>query len=458
MIRNTGKIIAVRGQMVDVEFHHSKPNIRDIITLKDYPQIVMEVYSSSSATIFHCLLFRRSKKVRRGVSVVNTKKPIEIPVGKELLGRIINLFGEPLDHKAAIESENKRSIFAEEQNFQDIVVPNTILETGIKAIDFFAPILKGAKVGLFGGAGVGKTVLLTEIIHNVVILHEEDNVSVFAGVGERAREGQELYEVLEANKVLQKVALVYGQMGENPAMRFRTATTGVRIAEYFRDEEKKNVLFFIDNIFRFVQAGYELSTLRRMIPSQDGYQPTLPSEVASLQERLVSNSKGNITSIEAIYVPSDDITDHGVQSIFPFLTSNVVLSRTIYQEGRFPAIDLLSSTSSGLTREIAGAEHYEVLIKAQNLLKKAVALERVVSLIGESELSASDRVIYKRARIVKNYMTQNFFVTQTQTGKPGQYIKREDTVRDVATIISGKYDDVPPETFSFIGSLKDLLK
>ncbi|PIU74603.1 F0F1 ATP synthase subunit beta [Candidatus Roizmanbacteria bacterium CG06_land_8_20_14_3_00_34_14] len=335
-----------------------------------------------------------------------------------------------------------------------ILIPRLLGCGVVYSIDFFAPILQGGKVGLFGGAGVGKTILLTEIIHNIVVLSKSESTCVFTGVGERIREGQELYESLRDSQVLPQVASIYGQMGENSAIRFRTAFAGVTMAEYFRDISKKNVLFFIDNIFRFAQAGYELSTLTNSIPSEGGYQSTLISEMADFHERLVSTESGKLTTIETIFVPSDDMTDQAVQSIFPYLDSMVVLSRQVYQEGRFPSIDLLSSTSSGLTVEIVGEDHERAVREAQSILKKSVALERIVSLVGESELSADDQIIYKRAKIIKNYMTQNFFVAQSQTGKKGDYIPVGQTVKDMIEIIDGKYDDRKPEEFLYIGGIK----
>lgn len=454
-----GKIISVKGQIIEVEFHEHPPSMRDILVLEQEPQSMMEVYASSSPFTFYCFSFSPTKKMHRGAVVIDTGEPVKIPVGEIVLGRVLDIFGRQQDGKGDIVNCEHKPIFGQELNFDEIVVPTQILETGIKAIDFFAPILKGGKVGLFGGAGVGKTILLTEIIHNVVILgkEQEKSVSVFTGVGERAREGQELVESLEQSNVLSKVSLLYGQMGENPAVRFRTATAGVTLAEYFR-ELGNNVLFFIDNIFRFAQAGYELSTLMNTIPSEGGYQATLSSEMASFHERLISTRKGSITAIEAIYVPSDDLTDYGVQSVFPYLDSSVVLSRTIYQEGRFPSMDLLSSTSSALSAEVVGDSHYKALIATQNLLKKAVSLERIVSLVGEAELSATDQVLYKRSKIIKNYMTQNFFVAEPQTGEKGVYVSREETVADVTSILDGKYDNIPPNTFSYIGTIKDLTK
>lgn len=455
---NKGKIISVKGHVIEVEFENESPSIHDIVVMETDPSVQMEVYASSSARTFYCFALTATKKISRGARVINTNEPIKIPVGAEILGRVMDIFGVTQDGKGDLAATEKRSIFSQEVSFDNVVVPKIVLETGIKAIDFFAPILKGGKVGLFGGAGVGKTILLTEIIHNIVILSKDKSVSVFTGVGERAREGQELYEALEESKVLPSVSLIYGNMGENPAVRFRTAIAGITLAEYFRDEMGKNVLFFIDNVFRFTQAGYELSTMMNQIPSEGGYQATLASEMAAFQERLVSTISAAITSIEAIYVPSDDITDYGVQSVFPYLDSSVVLSRAIYQEGRFPAIDFLASTSSGLNDEVVGIHHYRAFIQTQNLLKKAVSLERIVSLVGESELSAEDQIIYKRARIIKNYMTQNFYVTEAQTGKKGQYVTLAETVSDIESILGGKYDDYPAETFLYIGALKDLTK
>ncbi len=451
-----GKIIRIKGHIIDIEYLGDPPALHDILILEQDPTVQMEVYASSSRSSFYCFALSQTKKLYRGATVVNTTEPLKIPAGKDILGRVIDVFGCPQDDLGALHFDQKIPIFNRDMNFDSVVVPNKVLETGIKALDFFSPILIGGKVGLFGGAGVGKTILLTEIIHNIVIDNKNDNVSIFTGVGERAREGQELHESLKESGVLPSVALLFGQMGENPAIRFRTATAGIALAEYFRDKLQKNVLFFIDNIFRFAQAGYELSTLMNTIPSEGGYQATLTSEMANFHERLGSTEKNSITSIEAVYVPSDDITDYAVQSIFPYLDSNVVLSRSIYQEGRFPAINLLASTSSALNIETVGETHAKTLIAAQNLLKKALSLDRIVALVGESELSADDQIIYKRAKILKNYMTQYFHVTESQTGKKGSRVPRTSTVNDVKSIIGGRYDDYPPDTFLYIGPLKDL--
>ena len=452
----TGKIISVRGQIIEAEFLEEKPRIYDVLISKEDSEIKMEVYSSASANSFYCLALTNSSKLHYGSTVISTEKPIKIPVGKEMLGRVIDTLGEPQDNLGIIKANETNPIISKDVEFADIEVAQEILETGIKAIDFFTPILKGGKVGLFGGAGVGKTVILSEIIHNIVILNPEENVSVFTGVGERTREGEELYSTLKENKVMQGVTLIYGSMGENPAIRFRTAFAGVTLAEYYRDVLGKDVLFFIDNIFRFAQSGYELSTLMNILPSEGGYQATLTSEMASFHERLASTQKNNITTLEAIYVPADDLTDSGVQAVFPYLDSGIILSRSVYQEGRFPAVDILSSTSSALNVDTVGKEHYQAALDAQALLKKAVSLDRIVSLIGESELSTQDQTIYKRAKFLKNFMTQYFTVVEPQTGRKGVQVSRKDTVAGVRAILDGKVDSLQPEDFMYIGSLKDV--
>ncbi len=451
-----GKVISVKGQIIEVEFTGEKPKIYDVLFFKEDPTVKMEVYTSASPNSFFCLALTNIVQLHHGADVVNTGQPIKIPVGKELLGRVIDTLGEAQDGLGPLNAKELRPIISKDLSFSEVHIPSDLLETGIKAVDFFTPIVKGGKVGLFGGAGVGKTVIISEIIHNLVILNPERNVTVFTGVGERTREGEELFSTLLESNVMQGVSLVYGSMGENPALRFRTAFTGVTLAEYFRDGLGKDVLFFIDNIFRFAQSGYELSTLINAIPSEGGYQSTLTSEMASFHERLVSTAKNAITTFEAIYVPADDLTDSGVQAIFPYLDSGIILSRNIYQEGRFPAIDLLGSSSSSLNVDTVGKLHYETALEAQTLLKKAMALERIVSLIGESELSADDQVTYKRSKILKNYMTQNFTVVEAQTEKKGVFVSVKETVTDVRAILDGKVDPLIPEDFLFIGTLKDV--
>lgn len=463
-MKTKGKIISILGQIAEVKFTGTAPEINNILVAEEEADVKLEVYSSvknkgaNKAQVFYCLILAGSKKLYIGMVLINTRSSLKILVSEDILGRVFDLFGNPQDGLGDIKKGTHKPIVNYNNSHKEEVVPSStqVLESGIKAIDFFSPILKGTKAGLFGGAGVGKTVLLTEIIHSIVTLKHDKSVSVFTGVGERIREGHELHLALKESGVLENVALLFGQMGENPAVRFRTALAGVTLAEYFRDKEKKDVLFFIDNIFRFAQAGYELSTLMNIIPSEGGYQATLTSQIASFHERLISNKNGHITSIEAIYIPSDDISDHAVQSVLPFLDASVVLSRSIYQEGRFPAIDLLSSSSSALNPEIVGQDHFQAQLDAQALLKQAFSMERIVSLIGEAELNGENKLVYLRAKLLKNYMTQSFFVLASHTGKPGKFVNLKDTVRDVKAILEGKLDAVPPGQLLYIGSLKDL--
>jgi F-type H+-transporting ATPase subunit beta len=370
----------------------------------------------------------------------------------------MDIFGAPVDGLSDFSGLELRELSLKTPSFVKISAKQQIWETGIKVIDLFAPLLKGGKMGLFGGAGVGKTLLLSEILHNVVTLKhaERGSVSVFAGVGERTREGQELVEELRERKVLDSTALLFGAMGENAAVRYLTALAGVTLTEYFRDEGRQDVLFFIDNVFRFAQAGNELATLMNTIPSEDGYQATLASEMAGFHERLVSTDTGVVSAIEAIYIPSDDLLDYGVQSIFPYLDSVVTLSRQVYQEGRLPAIDILTSNSSAVHPAIVGQKHYDVAISAQGMLKQVEGLERMVSLVGESELSAENQLLYKRSKKIKNYMTQAFFVAASQTGRPGKFVPVADTISDILDIMSGIYDSVPEEKFLYIGSAKEI--
>ncbi|HZE87602.1 MAG TPA: F0F1 ATP synthase subunit beta [Methylomirabilota bacterium] len=452
----SGKVVSVKGQIIEAEFLEGKPRIYDVLVAKDDPSVKMEVYTSATPNSFFCLALTNVTSLHHGSIVINTAQPIRVPVGKGTLGRVIDTLGEPQDGMGPIDATELRPIIAKDVSFNNVSIPKEPLETGIKVVDFFTPIVKGGKVGLFGGAGVGKTVIISEIIHNLVILNPEKNVSVFTGVGERTREGEELFTTLKESKVMQGVSLIYGSMGENPALRFRTAFTGVTLAEYYRDVMGKDVLFFIDNIFRFAQSGYELSTLMNAIPSEGGYQATLASEMASFHERLVSTQHNAITTFEAIYVPADDMTDSGVQAIFPYLDSGLILSRAVYQEGRFPAIDILASNSSALNVDTVGEMHYQTALDAQTLLKKALSLERIVSLIGESELSSDDQSVYKRSKMLKNYMTQNFTVVETQTEKKGVYVPVKETVADVRAILDGKVDMLKPEDLLYIATLKDI--
>lgn len=456
MDKNNGKVITIRGQVVEVAFAKSKPAIHDLVVLKDDESVKMQVYGSSGPSTYFCILLTKSDALFRGAIVVNTQNPIQIAVGTATLGRVINLFGEPKDGLGPLKKSETWPIYKDSPLYNDVPVHQEILETGIKVIDLFCPILKGGKMGLFGGAGVGKTILLTEIIHNVVTLHKDKNLSVFAGIGERTREGQELQEALSQGGVLPSVSLLFGPMGENPAIRFLTGFSAVTIAEYFRDVLHRDVLCFIDNIFRFAQAGNELSLIMGGIPSEDGYQATLNSEMASLHERLISTKTSNISTIEAVYIPNDDILDQGVQAVLPYLDSILVLSRNVYQEGILPAVDILSCTSSALDPNIIGQKHHNTVINAVSLFKKSVALEHIVSLVGEAELSRQDQTLYKRWKLAKNFMTQSFFVAESQTGRPGKYVPLSVAIEDLSDILSGKYDTVSEEKFLFIGSAKEI--
>jgi F-type H+-transporting ATPase subunit beta len=452
-----GSVFSVKGQIVVVEFLDKQPEIGDVLFLENSPRDLLEIVSSDTKKRYFTIALRDSTVFFRGAKVINTGEGLKIPVGKELLGRVLNVFGEAQDGGAPIQASETRPIRKWQKS--SLVLKKEILETGIKVVDVFAPLIKGGKMGLFGGAGVGKTMLLTEIMHNVVGRVGHDRYySVFAGVGERSREGLELWQSLKNTGVLPYSSLIYGEMGENPAVRFLSAYAGVAMAEYFRDIEKRDILFFIDNVYRFAQAGNELSVLMGSIPSEDGYQATLESEMATFHERLHSTVDGVITSVEAIYVPADDLMDHGVQTIFPYLDSLLVLSRDVYQQGRTPAVDILASTSSALTPHFVGDHHYQVVIIARNLLKRAQSLERIVSLVGENELSVEDQIVVRRARKLKNYMTQPFYTAESQKGVSGTYIPVADAILDVNAIISGQYDNTPDDTFLYIGKMSDVVK
>src|SRR5258708_718961 len=434
----SGKVVAIKGQVVEVSFTGDMPTVHDVLVLENNPLVKMEVYTSSSPNSYYCLLLTDSPGIARGNGVINTLKPVTIPVGPSVLGRVIDLFGNPRDKGPQIQTKDMWPIYREAPQYSEISMPKEILFTGIKGIDLFCPILKGGKIGLFGGAGVGKTILLTEIIHNIIQLAPSGNqktLSVFAGIGERTREGQELVESLAAGGVLPYASLVFGHMGENPALRFLSGATAITIAEYFRDVMKKDVLFFADNVFRLAQAGNELSLLMNSIPSEDSYQATLSSEMASFHERLASTTENTITSVEAIYIPNDDILDQGVQAILPYLDSTIILSRNIYQEGRLPAIDFIASSSSALAPEFVSVQHYKTALHAQSVMKKAVSLERIVSLIGEGELNAEDQLLYKRSKLLRAYYTQSFFTVEKQTGRPGKFVPLATTIKDASDIL-----------------------
>ncbi|MFC1621845.1 F0F1 ATP synthase subunit beta [Patescibacteria group bacterium] len=455
-INSIGKITGIKDSLVTVEFlSDNKPKIYDILTVDGRPEMKMQVIKSSSRDSFHCLCLSDVESLYRGLRIRNTGQPLTTPTGEGMLGRIIDIFGNPIDGLGPLEGVSLTSIYKEAPKYRDVPAQKEIVETGIKAVDLFCPLVRGGKAGLFGGSGVGKTMLLTELLHNIVERDTERNVSVFCGVGERTREGHELFGELKKSGVISNVSLIFGSMGENPSIRYLTGMAGVTVAEDFRDKGK-NVLFFMDNIYRFIQAGNELSLLMNTIPSEDGYQATLYSEIANLQERLVSTQKANITTIEAVYLPADDILDQGVQSVFGYLDSSVVMSRDIYQKGIFPAIDLLASGSSALNPKTVSEEHYQIVINTQSILKKAQLLDRIVSLVGESELSVDDKVAYQRAAKIRNFMTQSFFVAAEQTGREGVYVPLKDTLEGVKNILSGKYDKASADKFLFIGGSQDI--
>jgi F-type H+/Na+-transporting ATPase subunit beta len=457
-----GEVIKVRGNIVHVRYPISTniPKLNSILYIENDETIKLEVISSITDVELICFLLSKPKYIRRGDRVIDTGVGLKFPATEKILGRVLDVFSRSHDETAL--GTNYDSLEISRYNIgsasmKDISVPKGVLETGIKAIDFFAPILKGGRAGLFGGAGVGKTVLLTELINNIVINDKTNgNVSVFSAVGERSREAHELYENIKKANALPKTVLVLGQMGENPSVRHRTALYAASVANYFVNDAKKDVLFFMDNMYRYAQAGMELSTLMNMIPSEGGYQSTLTSEMGVLHSLLTSSAKNTVTSIEAIYVPSDDIGDYGVRSVFPYLHSNVVMSRDVYQKGLFPAVDLIESNSSGLDDSIVGEEHFKAYIAAKKLLQDAVNIERVVLLVGESELSKADQLTYRRANILRAFMTQNFFVTESQTGAKGKFVKLKDTVKGVQIILSGKLDQADPEKIMYIGSIDDI--
>lgn len=460
---NRGKVLRVEGNIAEVRFFSRMPKIYDIAVLEENPSIKMEVFSSSGrVNSFYCLILAHSVSftaIGRGAHVINTNEPFKIPISAEILGRVIDPLGNPIDGKNVPESHARFTIRNPSPAYGQVSTEKKVLETGVKIIDFFSPLLRGGRLGLVGGAGVGKTVMITELLHNIVIAKQQKNtVSVFAGIGERTREGHELVERLRAKDALSKTCVVLGAMGSPPIIRWLTGYTAVTLVEYFRDIVASDVLFFIDNIYRFAQAGNELSLVMRIIPSEDGYQPTLDSDIATLHERLISTVKGSVTTVEAIYVPNDDILDQAVQAAFAQLDSAVVFSRDIYQEHLLPAIDPLASYSSALNPQVVGDLHYSVAKEAQKILKRAISLERVVSLVGESELSPDDRVIYHRAKKIQNFMTQNLSVMEEQSGQTGQYIPLAVTVEDVRRIIAGDYDDVAEEKFLYIGSAKQIKK
>jgi len=456
--RGSGKIVGIYGQVIEVQFLHDHPKVNQLLVSPVDSTMKLLVYGSSSTkNNYFSLALSTTTKYYRGMKVVNTHSFSTIAVGDELLGRAVNMFGEVQDGGKPLVTSEQKEILGKTVDYKDVKTDQEVLATGIKVIDFFAPMVKGGKMGLFGGAGVGKTILLREMLNNLVVRaqHTSDVCSVYAGVGERSREGFELHEALFASKALERVVMVVGEMGEKPASRFLTAYAAVTVAEGFRDKGK-DVLFFIDNIFRFAQAGNELSVLMNTIPSEDGYQATLDTEMAEFHERLVATQKGSISTVEAVYVPSDDLLDQGVQAVFPFLDSMVILNRDIYQEGIMPAVDILGSTSGALNTEAVGKDHLATVLESRRMLKQAAALDRIVQLVGESELSTEDMIIYKRSKKLKNFMTQRFEVVSGQ--EASKVVEVAKLVADVKGILEGKYDAVQEENFLYIGGASEASK
>lgn len=452
-----GKIISVRGVVVDVEFPENKtPKVYDALIIDDKKagHLTLEVQAILEPGIVRAVAMGNVFGLARGVKTVNTGKPISVPVGKETLGRIYNVLGETIDELKDVKITKTSPIHKKAPSLSEQSVKQELFETGIKVIDLIAPFIKGGKVAIFGGAGVGKTVLIQEMIHNVAKEHQ--GVSVFTGVGERTREGNDLYTEMKETKVLDKTALVFGQMNEAPGNRLRVALTGVTMAEYFRDEKNMDVLLFIDNIFRFAQAGSEVSALLGRIPSAVGYQPTLASEMAALQERITSTNKGSITSIQAVYVPADDYTDPAPVTTFSHLDASITLERSLSEQGLYPAIDPLTSTSRALDEDVVGKEHYQVARDVLKTLQRYKDVQDIIAILGMEELSDEDKKIVGRARRIQRFLTQPMAVAEPFTGRPGKYVKIEETVRGFKEILEGKHDSKPEMSFYMVGSIDEV--
>lgn len=450
-----GRVRTIRGQIVEVEYESEKglPQFYEILTSPENPKLRLEVYAYSGDNMLFCLSLTKRSLLYRDMPISSTGKPIVVPAGDAILGRVFNLFGEPVDNKGPIEHVEYLPIYSPEISLTNVITNEEVLETGIKNIDFFTPFVKGGRIGFVGGAGVGKTVLMTELLRNIVYAHE--GVGLFAGIGERIREGHELMLSLEESGVLDRVALIFGQMNENAIIRFRAAWAAATLAEYFRETKKKDVLFFADNVYRFIQAGAEVSSVLGAIPSELGYQATLETEISNFENRLVSTPSGSITSVQTVYVPSDELSDTGVSAILSHLDAQVILSRPIASRGYYPPIDPLLSTSSTLNKRIVGDEHYGTTTQALEMLHTHQRLQRIVAIVGESELSPKDQLTYKRAKKIINYMTQPFFTTESQTGKKGKQVPRLTTIKDVSRIIAGEFDRVSEDQFMYIGNLDE---
>ena len=452
---STGNIVQVIGTVVDVEFpRESIPNVYEALTLKG-GKLVFEVQQQLGDGVVRTIAMGSSEGLKRGLAVEKTGAPITVPVGEKTLGRLLDVLGNPVDEAGPVDASETRPIHAKAPTFEEQSSSSELLETGIKVIDLLCPFVKGGKAGLFGGAGVGKTVIVMELIRNIAIEHT--GYSVFAGVGERTREGNDLYHEMKESKVLDKVALVFGQMNEPPGNRLRVGLTGLTIAESFRDAGK-DVLMFIDNIYRYTLAGVEVSALLGRMPSAVGYQPTLAEEMGILQERITSTKTGSITSIQAVYVPADDLTDPSPATTFAHLDATVVLSRSIAELGIYPAVDPLDSTSRQLDPLIVGQEHYETTRAVQQVLQRYKELQDIIAILGMDELSEEDKLTVQRARKIQRYLSQPFFVAEVFTGAPGQYVALKDTIKAFQGIVAGDYDDLPEQAFYMVGTIDEAVK
>lgn len=457
--RNNGTIIRLVGVVVDVEFASGNlPSIHNALSVKlqEGEELILEIQEHVGTKTVRAIAMGPTAGLRRGMEVVDLKKPIEVPVGRQTLGRLFNVLGQPIDGKAPIEVDQTSLIHKNAPAISEQIVSHDMIVTGIKAIDLLTPYPRGGKVGLFGGAGVGKTVLMLELMNNTIT--KSSGIVVFAGVGERSREGNDMLLDMNASGLIDSTILTFGQMNEPPGARLRVPYTALTMAEYFRDEENRPVLIFIDNIYRFIQAGSEVSALLGRLPSEMGYQPTLDSEMGSLQERITSTSNGSITSVQAVYIPADDVTDPAVAATFSHLDATTVLSRRLVSMGIYPAIDPLQSTSNLLSPEIVGAEHTEVAMQVRATLARYEEMQDLIAILGMEELSLSDQQTVIRARRIQRFLSQPFIVAETFSGQPGIFVPLEETIRGFKEILSGKHDDLPEQAFYMAGSIDDVLK
>lgn len=456
MAGNIGQIVQIIGPVIDIRFEDGQlPNIYDAVTINNNgDEVVVEVMQHLGNQTVRCVSMTATEGLVRGMEAVNTGDSIKVPVGKETLGRVMNVLGKPIDKQGEVKSEEYWPIHRQAPSFDEQLPATEMFETGIKVIDLLAPYAKGGKVGLFGGAGVGKTVLIQELIRNIATEH--GGYSVFTGVGERSREGNDLWHDMTDSGVIEKTALVFGQMNEPPGSRMRVGLTGLTMAEYFRDQLGQDVLLFIDNIFRFVQAGSEVSALLGRIPSAVGYQPTLATDMGALQERITSTKRGSITSVQAVYVPADDLTDPAPATTYAHLDATTVLSRAIVEEGIYPAVDPLDSTSRILDPRIVGEEHYTIARRVQEMLQRYKELTDIIAILGMDDLSEEDKLVVYRARKIKRYLSQPFFVAKTFTGYEGKYVPIKDTIRGFKEIIDGKMDDIPESAFFMKGAIEEV--